>query len=191
VDTEGIDGLTVRRLAERLGVGQMTLYGYFRTKEEIVDRLGARVLGDLAADLSADGRWDQRLAEDYRRIRATLRRHPAAGAFLVSPHATHGPELDRVRDTLLGLLLGAGFDPAGAVAAIAVLTSYVVGFSQVEAARAARDPADEQLIGLPHLDHNAYPHLASVAEHWADRTGEHAFETGLNFLIDGLRRSLG
>jgi TetR/AcrR family transcriptional regulator, tetracycline repressor protein len=186
VDTEGLEALTVRRLAEHLRVGQMTLYGYFRTKDEIVDALGARVLGDLATTIQGEGQWPDRLAEAFRGIRTAMLRHPAASAFLLSTQGTHGPELDRVRDVLIGVLLEAGLSPRRAVDAIAVLSSYVIGWASVESTHARRHPDHEQLDRIAHLDAAAYPHLAAVWDTWTRRTDESAFETGLLLLIDGL-----
>jgi len=188
VDREGLDALTIRGLAQVLGVGQMTIYGYVRTKDEIVDLLGVRVLGELGGAEQGDGPWQQRLGDAFRRIRVTMLRHPAVGAYLLSAHATHGPQLDQVRDSLIAVMLDAGFSPQRAVDGIAVLTSYVIGFVEAESVRARRHPDEEDLSHLRHLDQVRYPHLTSVWDTWIQRTSARTFEVGLGLLIDGLAR---
>ncbi len=74
VDREGADALTIRRLAEELGVGAMTLYGYVRTKEEIAEQLTELALREL--QIPTTGEWDERLGRLFRNLRELLWRHP-------------------------------------------------------------------------------------------------------------------
>ncbi len=187
VDSEGLNALTIRRLADRLEVGTMTVYGYFKSKSEIVDALGAQLLGDLGAIVEADGSWEERLAEGFRRIRRTLREHPAARAFMLSSHVLRGPMLDHVRDDLIKVVMDAGFEAEAAFDAVAILASFVIGFSEVEApSRGRADGQERRKFAL--LDPADYTHLTSVAEPWARGASDRTFESGLQFIIDGLRR---
>src|SRR3954466_4577198 len=74
VDREGLDALSMRRLAGELGMGTMTLYGYFRTKEELLDAVVHEATGWPELPLRA-GPWDECLRALARMLRAGLARH--------------------------------------------------------------------------------------------------------------------
>jgi AcrR family transcriptional regulator len=75
---ESLDGLTMSALAERLGVGVMTLYSYFRGREELLDAMGQRAaleLYDMHVDATNAG-WQEELRVHYHSIRESLKSHP-------------------------------------------------------------------------------------------------------------------
>ena len=76
VDAHGVEALSMRRLATELGVGTMTLYGYFRSKDELV----AAVVDAATAEAPvrvADGPWRDQLRELMLGVRRTLAEHPS------------------------------------------------------------------------------------------------------------------
>jgi AcrR family transcriptional regulator len=77
VDRDGLDSLTVARLAKELQVGEMTLYGYIRTKEEILDALGDSLIGRLPARAHDPGRdWADQVVELFVEVHDLLATHP-------------------------------------------------------------------------------------------------------------------
>src|SRR5687768_6114837 len=79
LDREGLDGLTMRSLGQELGVGTMTLYGHFRSKDELLD-----ALVDAATENepgTASGPWRERLRELILSVRRSLVEHPARSSF--------------------------------------------------------------------------------------------------------------
>src|SRR5437879_11279 len=76
VDREGLDGLSMRRIADALGVGTMTLYGYFRSKQELLDAVIDAAV-DTVPEVDRSGTWRDQLGELIRNARRTLLRHPA------------------------------------------------------------------------------------------------------------------
>jgi AcrR family transcriptional regulator len=186
VNTEGLESLSTRRLAEQLGVGQMTLYGYVRTKDEIIDGVGDFVLSVLTADVRTEGSWPDRLTSAFRNVYATFRRHPAGIDILLAPQSRGGPKLEQVWDVLLGDLRAAGFTDAQAITAITTLTSYVIGFAWAEVARVRR----QAMYGSPSTPPELVPNLATATAAWAGRTSEQTFEQGLEVIINGLRECL-
>src|SRR5256714_6916916 len=114
-DREGIEGLSMRRVAQKLGVTPMALYFHFRNKDELIDAvvdLGAREM----TLPSERGPWKRQLRLLMEQIRRSVERHPGALRMrlarpLMSPGVLRGPELG------LRILLRAGFSPSDAVGA--------------------------------------------------------------------------
>jgi AcrR family transcriptional regulator len=188
VDREGVDALTIRRLAEELGVGAMTLYGYVRTKEEIAEHLSELALREL--EIPADGPWDERLAQIFRNLRALLWRHPAV-AYLDAVQPLSGPSAFRAADAALGILRGAGLSRRDCVQGMSNLINFTFGaalFRLVQASDSEPRRDYERRIRLAEM--NGLPHIADMAAEMLDRCGDDEFETGLQALIDHLRTQI-
>ena len=190
IDRDGLDGLSMRRLADELGVGVMTLYGYVRTKEEILDGVIARSLHVLVVDVDTGLPWDEQLTSALTDLHRTLREHPGALQVAMAPHSMSARAGNQIREALLAVVRKAGFSNIDAVEAIADLVAYVVGFTTMEAQRERLQTAAEQVVELRALPADEFPHLHDAAEAWAARASEHAFGRGLGYLIDGFRQSL-
>src|SRR6201992_2147754 len=110
---DGVDALTIRRLATELGVTPMALYWHFRSKEELLSGLSDHIWSevDLAVDPSAP--WPDQLRSIMKSLVGVLRAHPS-GAQLVLMHEKEGEGPMRAAEIALGLLRGAGFDPEAA-----------------------------------------------------------------------------
>jgi AcrR family transcriptional regulator len=190
IDRDGLDGLSMRRIADDLGVGVMTLYGYVRTKEEIVEGVIARALHPLAIDVDADLPWDEQLLSALTDLHRTFREHPGALQVAMAPHSMSARAVNQIREALLAVVRKAGFSNIDGVEAIADLVAYVVGFTVMQAQRERLQTAAEQGVDLRALPADEFPHLRDAAEAWATRASEHAFGRGLGYLIDGFRQSL-
>src|ERR1700744_1253632 len=109
-DRDGVDALTIRRLATELSVTPMALYWHFRSKEELLTGLSDQIWSavDLAVDQSAP--WPDQLRAIMQSLVGVMRAHPS-GAQLVLMHEKEGEGPMRAAEIALGLLRGAGFDP--------------------------------------------------------------------------------
>src|SRR2546421_2356695 len=190
-DREGVEGLSMRRVAQRLGVTPMALYFHFRNKEELIDAvvdLGAREM----TLPSERGPWKRQLRLLMEEIRRSVERHPGALRMrlarpLMSPGVLRGPELG------LRILLRAGFSPKDAVGAWRALFSYTLGFASFSSESLTDDARRYARVAVAALPEDDYPALtAAAAEVVAAMGGEPQFEFGLRCLIDGLEaRCLG
>ena len=114
VDGEGLEALTMPRLARHLGTGVMTLYGHVANKADLVDALAERVLSELEVVDGQRPDWDGALASHMRCLRRVILRHPALGAVLATRRVAT-PSVFRDQEASLGLLRSAGFDRPTAV----------------------------------------------------------------------------
>ena len=188
IDDEGLEALTMRRLAEALGVTAMSLYSYVRTKEEIVDGVYALALEQIESDVDRDAAWHEQLATAIRRVHGVFSDHPGL-LELFFARSVPNAGIDRVREELLGILRRAGFSPHDALLAHGSCISYAMGFAFAERARRG-GPAPAQYIQVESLPPGEYPYLTEAAADYGSHLSGEAFEYGLTHLIAGLRNDL-
>lgn len=129
-DQEGLDSVTMRQLAQGLGVEAMSLYKHVANKDALLDDMVEWVVAEMgAADPTAE--WKEALLERARTLRRVLNLHPWA-ANLIESRSTIGPARLRHNDRLIGILRNAGFSIELAFHAMIALTSYVYGFVILE-----------------------------------------------------------
>jgi TetR/AcrR family tetracycline transcriptional repressor len=112
-DAEGLDALTVRRLAQELGVTPMALYWHFRSKEELLTGLATQIWGEIRTDIDAGASWPQQLRSLLESLIQVLRAHPCASQLLVAGEKQNDAAL-RATEVTLDVLRRGGFDPAHA-----------------------------------------------------------------------------
>ncbi|MCA1440347.1 TetR/AcrR family transcriptional regulator C-terminal domain-containing protein [Ensifer sp. IC4062] len=184
LDAEGVDGLTMRRLADRLGSGAMSLYWHVGNKEEVFD---------LALDSVLEYRGPQQMAgiqgwrgevvhmlEDWR---ASMLRHPWSASLL--PRRALGPNILRRLEMLSKTLSRAGVADADLNVAIWSLWNYVMGATIT---RASFDLSDDEMVAAQHRLtglSECYPTIER-SRLLLDSDWDGAFSKGLDFLLDGL-----
>jgi AcrR family transcriptional regulator len=189
LDAEGIEALSMRRLAGELGVGTMTLYGYFRSKEELLDAVVDAGFSDFAMPPERQGLREQ-LRAFALAAREVLVRHPALVEIRGSGPILR-PRGFRITELGIRFLTDAGFDPGDAARCYRLLFDYVFGYSIVN--RRAPSPAlrREALASIVALPPEDFPSLTAVGEEIADAVGtEGQFEYGLDRLLDGIEARL-
>ena len=191
-DASGIDALTMRRLAQELGVEAMTLYYYVANKDEILDRIVDIVIGDF--ELPTPGaEWKTALRGTAVSAHASLVRHPWAASLMLKGGVREGRL--RYMEAVLGCLRRGGFSPEMTHHAYHALDSHILGFTLwqvgmgIEAqAQSLRDLASDF---LRELSRDTYPYLAEHVEQHLSESTEYEgseFEFGLDLILDGLER---
>src|SRR5439155_11105879 len=125
-DKRGIEALTMRNLAEELGVEAMTLYYYVAKKDEIVNGILDLVVDEIDVP-SSGGDWKTALRRSAISAHEVLLRHPWACSLMMSP-ARIGPARLRYMESLLGRLREAGFSANMTHHAYHALDSHILGF---------------------------------------------------------------
>ncbi|MEV6581225.1 TetR/AcrR family transcriptional regulator [Streptomyces sp. NPDC051582] len=192
-DEGGVAAVTMRAVAERLGVKPMSLYHHVPHKEAILDGIVDAVFADIELPLDEPD-WRAALRHRAHSARTVLGRHSWAIALMES--RTHpGPATLHHHDAVLGILSRAGFPYALAGHAYSLLDSYVYGFALTEAALPFAPQDVEIAVGdfLAAFPAGAYPHLADFAAHHVLRPGYAygaEFDYGLELILDTLAARL-
>jgi len=188
MDRDGLEALTIRNLAEDLGIGTMTLYSYVGGKDDLLDQIALRLLGKIPSEIPTNSSWSAHLIAIMTRLYHVLRQHPGVAATSLTPR---GPiaALDPLRELILRILHDVGFPPRDAVNALTALVTYVTGYSIVEHARTDVHMEKERsrLAALPKAE---FPHLSAAANLYAAQFSRRTFEAGLKSVIDGLATEL-
>ncbi|MEV7969383.1 TetR/AcrR family transcriptional regulator [Sphaerisporangium sp. NPDC088356] len=199
-DTEGLDALTMRRVAQALGVGAMSLYTYVPGKAELLDLMLDAVFGRMPRPDLSGRPWRERLEAVAHDNRALVERHPWVLAVSTS-RPPLGPGLLAKYEHELRAFEGLGLDDVEMDDAL----TYLLGFVHASARSAADAHAsqragamtDEQwwAASAPLLarafDPARYPTATRVgaaagAAHNAAYSPGHAYEFGLQRVLDGL-----
>lgn len=192
-DASGIEALTMRALAEQVGVKPMSLYHHVANKEEVLDGIVDRVFAEIELPSPDDG-WRPAIRARAASARAVLARHRWAIPLMES-RTNPGPATLRHLDALIGTFRRGGFSVAMTAHAISLVDAYVYGFALQEASLPFEGPdtaaevAEAIMAGFPSDD---FPHLAELTEQHVLQPGydygdEFAF--GLDLVLDGLERA--
>ncbi|HEX4212956.1 MAG TPA: TetR/AcrR family transcriptional regulator [Candidatus Dormibacteraeota bacterium] len=128
-DEEGLDGLTMRGLARRLGLTPMALYPHVGTREELLDSLLGRLLAEVP--LPASGDWRERLSGLARSLRAVARAHPGYFSLIFTRPAV-SPRTIAVVEYIFQALLEAGVPDAEVLRAERLMSTFVLGYALSE-----------------------------------------------------------
>ncbi|WP_028636598.1 TetR/AcrR family transcriptional regulator [Nocardioides sp. URHA0032] len=191
-DAGGIDALTIRSLAQHLGVKPMSVYHYVANKDEILDGIVDLVFSEIELP-AAGGEWRTEIRRRADSARSVLRVHPWAIGLMES-RTSPGPATLRHHDAVIATLRGAGFSPALTAHAYALLDSYVYGFALQEAGLPFDGADSVGDVAEPIMERfktGEYPHLVEMATGYYLRPGYDfgdEFTWGLELILDGLVR---
>ncbi|WP_244207214.1 TetR/AcrR family transcriptional regulator [Streptomyces swartbergensis] len=189
-DEKGAAALTMRAIAEPLGVEAMSLYHHVAGREDILDGMVDAVFGEI--DLPPRDRdWKSALRHRADSARAVLRRHPWA-VGLMDSRSQPGPATLRHHDAVIGTLRAGGFSVPMAAHAVSLIDSYLYGFVLQEVSLPFRGAAElDEVAGaiLRDMPADTYPHLTELAtEHVLKPGYDYAdeFAFGLTLILDAL-----
>jgi AcrR family transcriptional regulator len=184
LDAQGLDGLTMRRLADRLGSGVMSLYWHVDNKEDVFDLALDSVLEYRGPPQMVESQdWRGELVHMLEDWRASMLRHPWSASLL--PRRALGPNILGRLELLSKTLSRAGVADADLNVAIWSLWNYVMGATVT---RASFDlPDDGGAVTQQRLEHlsERYPTIER-SRLLLDNDWDGAFRKGLGFLLDGL-----
>jgi TetR/AcrR family transcriptional regulator, tetracycline repressor protein len=124
-DADGLDAVSLRRLASTFGVTPMALYRHVGDKDHLLDLMAGRLLDELDVGTERKSTWQEELRLLGNSFLALVAAHPAAPFLLSRPFESPGSR--RVSVALLGILDRAGFDPRHAVHLLQALTGMLLG----------------------------------------------------------------
>lgn len=189
-DREGVDGLSMRRLAGVLDAGAMSLYHYVASKEVLLDAMVDTVFDEIALPPAGDA-WQSAIRVRCRSARDVLIRHPWAIPLMES-RTSPGPANLRHHEAVMACLRGAGFSVTMATHANWLIDSYLYGFALQQSSLPFENTDDLAAVGaesyLPRLPADQFPYLSEAASVFVTRDYDPAaqFDFGLDLILAGL-----
>ena len=191
LEQQGAGALSMRRLADRLGVAPNALYTHVRGKADLLDGLIDQVYAGLTLELDRSGDWTQQLTTLSQAIRAHLLAHPAVVPYAIQQPGL-GPHSLRLGEAIYNVLRPAGFSDQAVVGTVYGLLTYILGFVALEIPRAGTDPqtSDEYVRRMwaffAALPLGEFPHTVELAAQLARISTDDQFQFGIRTFLAGL-----
>jgi AcrR family transcriptional regulator len=182
---DGLEKVTMRRIADALDTGAASLYVYVRDTQD----LHLQILDALVAEVPAPKpgpKWRAHLTEVTEAFLALLMRHPEIARMAIANHAM-GPNAMRLADTVAGLLLRGGATTRGAAWGVDLVLAFVVATAVEHAGRSESE--HEELVDLRQtllLDAATHPSLSKLGDELISGEGRGRFRWGLEVIVSGI-----
>jgi AcrR family transcriptional regulator len=185
-DAEGLDAVSIRRIAAEIDARPMSLYDHFPSKGDLLSKMADEVIAEVLIDPPLPDQWREALAQISRRLYAMLVRHPWL-VFVTSRYPRFGPNSEKQAAQFAEAMSGLSLDSAAMWVLVGTVNDYVLGHSL----RTATIPKMEHLedvIAEPAIE--AVPELASLPDYLRTRATIDRFEAGLEAVLDGIEKRL-
>jgi len=194
VAAEGLDALSMRRLAQALDTGPASLYVYVANRDELWELLFDAALGTVETERTDPERWREQLHELASRIVHMMAVEYPGMARLAMAHIPVGDNSLRVVESMLSLLKAGGVSDQAAAYAADLIGSYTTAIAYEQSLYAAlyKDPEHvEREVGriterFAGLSAERYPTMAALADKMTMGDGEERFSLGLDVIVNGL-----
>jgi AcrR family transcriptional regulator len=192
---EGIDAVTMRRVAAALDTGPASLYVYVRNRQDLLNQMMDAVAGEIdVGDEPDPERWREQLVGLLTRVREAMDRHPGIARVPLA-NIPSGPNAVRVAERVLALMRAGGIEDRVSAWAVDVIFLYVNAAAyeasiyaeergaSPEVGEEVRDTLRAQFGALPA---DEFPNLVSMLEHLTSGDADERFAFGLQLMIEGL-----
>lgn len=192
-DAEGLGAVTIRRLAKELGVTPMALYWHFRSKDELLEGMAARIFEEVDLSVDASAAWQEQLRVLLGSMVAVLRARPSTAILLSTRTASSEGSL-RATEVVLDILGRGGFSPTEATQvarhALSTVTNLVGGEPGVvvrEGSGKLTEDRRRARLYLESLPPERYPRLVEAATPLSEGVDPDTyFDFGLDLLLAGI-----
>lgn len=191
-DSGGIESISMRKIAQSLGVQAMSLYNHVANKDDILGGIVDLVIGEIEVpDLNSD--WKDAMRRRSISAHDVLLRHPWA-ALVIMSRVNVGPASLQYIDATIGCLVNAGFSWVNADRAWNAIDSHIYGFTlqELKFPFKPEEYPEAAKNGLPLIPAKQYPYMNAMTHQIINREydGVCCFEFGLEMLLAGLDRLL-
>lgn len=198
IDTEGVNALSMRRLAAELGRDPMRLYAHAENKEALLDAVVAYVLQEFSVAKVRDADWEGALRETAHRLHRIAIAHPRVVPLLVTrglsrPMVLRPREALEPAEDLLELFAGAGFDARGGMHATRVFIAFLQGQILSDVQEVVDNPEESEAllrVGLQRLPLSRFPRLRGLAAEISGYDDTAALDECLDTVLTGIRADL-
>jgi AcrR family transcriptional regulator len=191
IEQEGVDAVSMRRVAGQLGSGVMSLYNHVPSKTALLDGVVERVMSGLELTIDPDASWEDQVRAQARAFRQIARAYPRCTMVVASRPATSAAAL-LPWEVALATLRDAGFGGEDAVRVVRTFVAYIVGSLLREVGVApglvpqrplGADPAVLEADRPIALEPSEFPQVTSLSAELMQRDHDADFEFGLDLLV--------
>jgi AcrR family transcriptional regulator len=187
LQAEGLEALSMRRVAAALDTGAGSLYVYVAGRDGLLEAVLDRIAAAIKLEKPDPSRWRAQLHSLLKRMRDALVMHPGiAAAGMVEPPRTDAEM--RLLENMLGLLLAGGLDPQNAAWAADILAAQVT-FAAIEAELRRMDPSalvEEVTANFARLPAAEFPLITAYAPQLVAGDVDERFRFAIDVVIDGV-----
>ncbi len=190
MDTEGLDALSMRRVAREVGAEAMSLYHHVRDKDDLLQGVCDKVMAGFEFPQD-DGDWGMRCRAGARAWRRLLQAHPDLMRLFAETHGPAPTSAESLRPTefALALIREAGLSDRDTVQAFHAFGGYIQGFVMMEGGSIKGAGHDDNFAAdalEAGISPEAFPVLSAVGHYFAECDADEQFEFGLDLMIRGL-----
>jgi TetR/AcrR family transcriptional regulator, tetracycline repressor protein len=193
-DEEGLEAVTIRRLAQLLGVTPMALYWHFKNKDELLVGVVDHVLTEVRADRAATDPWQRQLRAMAEALVTVMRQHPVLPDLLHAIEKSNANSFSRATDDALGLLARGGFTVQEGYWVASYLLHAAIGLVAAQPDCPAIVPADQveewrrqKRLKMEQLPADKFPMLVAFAATYKEEPDpERYFQFGIDLLMAGV-----
>jgi AcrR family transcriptional regulator len=197
IDAEGVEAMSMRRVAQELGTGPASLYAHVAGREEMIALVLDRVLSGVECPAPDPRRWREQIKDVMRASRRALVAHGDLARLLPEIGLLSGESVTVISEGMLAILAAAGLPKQVCAYAVDAMSLYVTGIAAEDAGRAhqARSGAGPETAArmadfLAALPPERFPTLTGMAAELARDVGDERFEFGLDLMVTGLAAHL-
>ena len=189
-DRDGMDSLSMRKVANELDVEAMSLYHHIKNKNDLIAGMVEHIAPKIDPP-SGDITWQKAMTKRAHIVKYVLEQHTWAAHLFISGF-NDGPRMLKYSDSTVGYLLQAGFSKKLADYAWNIIDSYIYGFNiqQQDFPIKASEYKKVAQQYLPYLSKTELPHVRAMTQSIVDGThdGLQDFDFGLELIIEGLEK---
>ena len=198
-DEEGVEAITIRRLAQELGVTPMALYWHFKNKEELISGVVDHAFAQIRADRADGDPWPEQLRAMVTSLVAVMRRHPSVPTLMHAVDKSLGQSFSLATEDALRLLTTAGFDVEQAYWVATYALNSAIGLVQgnpVCPATVAPEQATEwrrqKRLSMESLPADQFPMVVAFAGTYTQPPDtERYYSFGIDLVMSGVTAMAG
>ncbi|GAA0526209.1 transcriptional regulator [Saccharopolyspora subtropica] len=192
LDAEGLDAVSMRKVAQRLGTGAASLYAHVRNKDELHELMLDLVFGEIEVPRPDPRRWQDQIKAVIRRQVEVLARHPGIAQVVLRTPAPTGPNALGITEAMLAILRSAGLPDRAVAFGVDILALYGTAAALERSAGFGLDEAElgdrMRQVGeyLTQLPAERFPTIVAMLPALMSGDADERFEFGLDLIVRGL-----
>jgi AcrR family transcriptional regulator len=197
LDSEGLDAVSMRKVAQRLGTGAASLYAYVHNKDELHELMLDLVIGEIEVPKLDPGKWQEQIKDVVRQQVEVLTAHPGIAQVVVRTPAPTGPNALVIAEAMMAILRSAGLSDRVVAFAVDILALFGTAVAMERSADFGLSDAERvermQMVQryFSELPAERFPTTVSLLPALMSGDDDERFEFGLDLLVQGIAAHAG